>query len=273
MKRNLRIAALTLIAALLPLGAQADLIFSAPPRETPEAGQKVYGPIANALGTILGEKVVYEHPKDWLTYSRRMRQGEFDLVFDGPQFASWRLANIAHEPLVRLKGNLQFVVFTKKGTGIHSLEDLAAKRICALASPNLATVTILKEFDNPVKQPTLVEAKGGMKGIHSLFKTGACHAAVIRDAYFKNKIPDSERRSYQVVWESLRMPNQVITASDNVSPVSRDKIISEFTREKGAQSAQPLFQRFSKTSTHFIAATPDEFEGLNLLLEGVVWGW
>ena len=42
--------------------ASAELIFTAPPREDTEHGNQIYGPIADKLSAILGEKVVYEHP-------------------------------------------------------------------------------------------------------------------------------------------------------------------------------------------------------------------
>ena len=40
-----------------------DLIMTAPPREKPEVGKQVYGPVAAHLTKLLGKKVVYEHQK------------------------------------------------------------------------------------------------------------------------------------------------------------------------------------------------------------------
>jgi len=257
----------------LPLSVHAELIFTAPPRESPEAGLKLYGPVANALSILLKEKVIYEHPRDWLTYSRRMREGDYDIVFDGPQFASWRMAHINHVPLVRIQGDLRFVIITNQNSGIQDIQDLATKKICALASPNLATLTILREFTNPVRQPMLVEGKGGMKGIYQRFKDGDCMAVILRDSFYKNKISDLERDEYRVVWESMRMPNQTITMTQVISREARDKVVKAFGSDQGAVSALPLFQRFSKKSTRFIVAEKNEYEDLNYLLEGVVWGW
>ena len=65
-----------------------DLILTAPPREKPEAGQKLYGPIASYLTKLLGKKVVYKHPQNWLNYQHEMRHDKYDIVFDGPHFIS-----------------------------------------------------------------------------------------------------------------------------------------------------------------------------------------
>jgi ABC-type phosphate/phosphonate transport system substrate-binding protein len=253
--------------------AYADLVFSAPPREKADAAEKLYGPIARKLSELLGEQVRYEYPKDWLSYSRRMRDGDFDLIFDGPQFASWRMAHIDHIPLVRIQGDLRFVVVVGKNSGLTELSDLAAKKICALASPNLGTIAVLHEFDNPVQQPILVEARGGMKGIYKRLNEGQCDAAILRDSFFKNKSSKEIQNPYQVIWSSSAMPNQAITASKKIPLASREQIVSALSSDTGAASALPLFKRFSGQSTHFIPASENEFEGLNDMLEGVVWGW
>lgn len=257
----------------LSSAAYADLVFSAPPREKAEAGEKLYAPIARKLSELLGEEMRYEYPKDWLTYSRRMHEGDFDIIFDGPQFASWRMAHIDHVPLVRIQGDLRFVVVVGKNSGLTELSDLAAKKICALASPNLGTIATLHAFNNPVQQPILVEARGGMKGIYARLNDGQCDAAILRASFFNSQRSKEEQNPYHVIWSSSAMPNQAITVSRKIPLQSRQQIIAALSNDTGSMSALPLFKRFSGQSTHFIPASENEFEGLNDMLEGVVWGW
>ena len=262
-----------LIVFFQPLVSHADLIFSAPPREKQDVGENTYGPLAESIGQLLGEKVIYQHPKDWLTYSRKIRKGDYDLVFDGPQFASWRMVHIQHQPLVRLKGNLEFYIYTKKESDITDINSLVAKKICGLASPNLATVAMFKEFTNPVRQPIFIENKGGFKGVYNAFKEAKCDAALTRSNFYKNKMSDEDRAGLKIIWKSKLMPNQTITASEKIPVQKREQIIAALTSDKGASGAANLFKRFSKKSTRFITTKPEEYEGLNYLLEGVVWGW
>lgn len=264
---------LGLVFLISPVLVNAELIFSAPPREKANAGQLLYGPIAESLSVMLGEKVVYKHPRDWLSYSMKMRRGDFDIVFDGPQFAAWRIEHIQHVPLVKLKGHLGFFIVTKKDSGMNKIQDLVARKICGLASPNLATISMLREFKNPMRQPIFVESKGGMKGIYNNLKAGKCEAAVMRDGFYKNKIPDDVRGQYKIIWKSIRMPNQTITASKKISEQLREQLIAELTTQKGATGASPIFKRFSKKSTSFVQSKNSEYDELNMLLEGVVWGW
>ena len=83
---------------------QADLILSAPPRESLEDGQELYGPLAEHLSTLLGEEVTYQHPDNWLHYQRELRNDVYDIVFDGPHFVSWRVKNLKHDVLLKLPG-------------------------------------------------------------------------------------------------------------------------------------------------------------------------
>lgn len=264
---------LGLVVLISPVIVNAELVFSAPPREKPAVGQQLYGPIAESLSVILGEKVVYKHPRDWLSYSMKMRRGDYDLIFDGPQFASWRMEHIQHVPLVKLEGHLGFFIITKKDSGINDIQDLIAKKICGLPSPNLATISMLRQFKNPVRQPIFVESKGGAKGVYNNMQSGKCVAAVIRDGYYKNKIPNELKPEYKIIWKSIKMPNQTITASKRIPEPLREQIIAALTTEKGATPAAGLLNRFSKKSKHFVPSTIEEYNDLNNLLEGVVWGW
>ena len=110
-----------LVLWLLPLAfiaaraiADEEYIFSAPPRETGESESEVYQPIADYLSKATGKKIVYQGSNNWLTYQDKMRKGTYDLVFDGPHFVSWRMNRLQHVPLVKLAGDLAFVVVVRK---------------------------------------------------------------------------------------------------------------------------------------------------------------
>jgi len=77
-----------LLSLLFFSNAQAELVLSAPPRESFKAGNKLYGPLAEHLTKLLGQKVTYKHPENWLHYQRELRNDVYDIVFDGPHFIS-----------------------------------------------------------------------------------------------------------------------------------------------------------------------------------------
>lgn len=255
--------------------AHAELIFTAPPRESPEAGQRMYGPIAEQLSELLGQPVVYEHPKAWQTYSFEMRRGRYDIVFDGPHFAAWRIAHIDHMPVVKLPGSLVFVVIAKSdNTLVRTLDDLNARRVCGIASPNLGTMTLLSQYPNPARQPMVVDVRqGGFKAVYEAWKEGKCEAAVLRDQFFAKKVSEEDKAKIKVIFTSKPIPNQTITVGPKITSRQRSVLTQQWTSEQGAASASGLFGRFSRKTTKFEMADAPQYDGLNLLLEGLLWGW
>ena len=251
-----------------------DLIMTAPPREKPAAGKKLYGPVAAHLSKLLGKKVVYEHPGNWLNYQRDMRKDRYDIVFDGPHFISWRMAHLGHEVLVKLPGTLVFnLVVSKKDDEINTLNDLVAKKICGISPPNLSTLSIIAAYPNPVRQPVIKGIKGGMGAVHKSYQAGKCRAAVFRRAFFKKKLKKEARESYKIIYSSKPVPNQAFSVSKRLSARDKSLIIQSFTLGDGVKATHGILRRFGGKAKHFIKANTEEFKGHNLLLEGVIFGW
>jgi len=145
----------------------------------------MYGPIADFLSAKTGHTFTYKHPDNWLSYMKEMRMGEYDLAFDGPHFVSWRIAALQHTPLVRLPGKLEFVVISRKDNAkVTKIQDLAGKPICGHAPPNLATLTMQDQFQNPSRQPR-IEVVRGFKNVYNAMVAGKCEAAVIPAKVYK----------------------------------------------------------------------------------------
>lgn len=275
MTRCRRCAGLIAMGLLFALArpAAADLTLSAPPRESADEARQTYEPIAKFLTEIIGEPIVYVVPRDWLTYTTDMRAGKYDIVFDGPHFAAWRIKHLNHIPLAKLPGTLDFVVLTRfDDKRINKLRDLIALTVCGLPSPNLGTMTIMAQFSNPVTQPEINEVKGGFDDVVTAFNNGKCRAAVLRDNAFK-KMSDTERKKYKVIFKSPSFPNQTFTAGARVRPKAREQMIAALTVKSDLAPADVIFKEFSKSAKFFVAANTGEYENLESLLEGVVWGW
>lgn len=253
--------------------AAAELVLSAPPRETREVAEKTYGPLARFLSEQLGQPVVYRQPGSWSAYSAALRKGEYDFVFDGPHFASWRMIHLQHQPLVKLPGSLSFVVVTAaKNYTMRTLADLRSSSLCGMASPNLATNSILAEF-GPVTSPDIVVIEGGFEGIVKAYDAGNCDAMILRDSYFK-KLPEEKRKNLKVVYTSPTYSNQTLTAGPRVPPDQVSRLAAGLASEQGQKVCSELIERFAdKNAKGMVIATAEEFKGNHLLLEGVVWGW
>ena len=248
------------------------IIFTAPPRETREKGVEIFQPIAEYLAKVLGEPVEYHHQTGWIKYTQEMRDGKYDIVFDGPHFAAWRRDQLKDVPVVRLPGTLNFLVFAKANdNNTNSMRDLINKGFCGLASPNLATMVVYEQFPNPVVQPEITEIRGGAGDIIKAFRQGRCQAAVIRDKAY-NKLPAEERAKFKIIFRSRSLPNQTITLSHRLSE-KQQIIMKALTSNEGLKVTDKLLSLYSKNNKKFIVADYKEYDGLSNLLSGVIWGW
>ena len=262
-----------MLCLLVSPSIQADLILSAPPRELPAAGIELYGPLADHLTALLGEKVIYRHPDNWLEYQRDLRKGIYDIVFDGPHFVSWRVEHLHHDVLVKLPGLLEFVVAVfDDDDQVRDIHDLVGKKVCAIAPPNLATLTLMEQFSNPVRQPVIWDVPGGFMNVYKSLKLRECRAAVFRSDFYDKRLSGEDRAGLKVLFRSKPLPNQAISAGPRLDMGMKEKIIRSLTVGEGRVAALSITKRFGDNQS-FIAAKKEEYLAYNHLLEGVLFGW
>ncbi len=266
---------LVVVMTLTCLTAFSDeIIMSAPPRESQQEAEALYKPLADKFTEILGRPVRYVYPGNWFTYQRQMRKGHYDIAFDGPHFASWRIKHLAHEVLVKLNGSIKFVALAHKtNKSVSSLSDLVGKKICSVSPPNLSALIILHSYKNPVQQPILRGIKGGMANVISKFNAGGCDAAVIRSSYYKKKLDLDERNTTKIIYRSIALPNQAFTVSKKLSAADIAKLVSAIEYGAAKNIIRPIAKRFGGEQASFLAADTTEYRDQRLLLEGVIFGW
>ena len=203
-----------------------------------------------------------------------MRNDKYDIVFDGPHFVSWRIAHLGHEVLVKLPGNLQFVLLTgKENNKFNKPDDLIGRNICGISPPNLSTLSVLDRYRNPVRQPVIKGVKGGMGKVYKSFMDGKCDAAVLRTAFHKKKLTQQQRQGMKQLFMSKKMPNQAISVSARISPEAKRKIAHSLTMGEGVGATSGLLKRFGGKAKSFIHARNTEYLTQTALLEGVIFGW
>ena len=272
METKINLTIVAFFCALFSLPATADLILTAPPRESAARGEELYAPLADVLTTQLGQTVVYARARDWIEYSTKMKQDKYDIIFDGAHFAAWRIKHLEHTPIAKLPGELTFVVVTHKDDKTQNrMRDLINAPLCAQASPNLGTMAVLAYFTNPMIQPDLHEV-GSLAEVYEQFKSGKCKAALFQDK-FLNKLPVEEKSKLKVMFTSSRYPDQTVTVSKRVTDRQRVVLAELLTRPSGIAATQELLKQYTKQAKRFDPVNPQEFAGLEALLEGVLWGW
>lgn len=252
----------------------ADLILSAPPRENADAGDSIYKPLAEQLTQLLHETVIYKRPTDWKTYERDMKNDVYDIVFDGPHFAAWRIQSLHARPLMRLPGSLRFVlVGQRQNKQVKTAKDLIGLTVCTLPAPNLGALILFSMFPYPARQPHYNIINGGFKDVAQAMQQGACDAAILRSSYYYKQATARFRDQTMVIQQSSAMTNQGITVSKRVPPELDLKIVKFLTSDTGKNSIKPILEISASDSTSFVISSKSDYIGQNLLQDASIFGW
>lgn len=258
------------VARGMPAGSDNVLVFSAPPRETEADGIRTYQPIAEYLSRIIGKKIVYKHPSDWLTYQMEMQRGSYDLVFDGPHFNSWRISRLQHHPLVKIAGEHAFAVVVRKDDArITNVKQLAGEMVCGMDPPNLGTLAVLNQFDNPSRQPLIINSLGWAKAYEGLVLDKKCSAAILPTESLA-KFHDSEA-FVRVVYKTKVLPNQAFSAGPRISSADQALIAAALISPEANQALSRLMATYGD-GKGLAYTTKDEYAGLDAYLKDT-WGY
>lgn len=245
-----------------------EYVFTTAPESSMTSARQTYGPIADYLSQVTGKRIVYRQEPDWRTYQQAMRQGEYDLVFDGSHFVSWRISRLRHEPLVKVAQKDIFVVLaSRRDHQLRLLQDLTGRSVCGHGLPHYATLQLYNKFDNPARQPILIREQN-WQTIYRAMLAGKCDGAIMSLAAYRQVDPHS--RHARIVFRSKAIPGQTLTAGPRLSAEDRTAITRALLSPEGREVTKALRHQLGKTK--ITRAKKSEYTGLDKVLRGV-WGF
>lgn len=248
--------------------ATGDLVFSAPPRGSYEDEAATYLPITEFLSKVTGRNIVFKYSDNWLSYSKEMTAGRYDIVFDGPAFNGWRMQRLDHTPLMRLPEDFIFVVISRADNAqIKQLSDLAGRRVCAHAPPNLGTLTMLSQFENPARQPVIFETQGWDNSYKAMVD-GKCVATVVP---IKNltKNDNGTTKVAKILYQHKALPNQALSVGPRIPTDMHAKIIQALLSDEGRRATANL--RAVYAGKDLVPAARNDYVGLGSLLQSSLY--
>ena len=246
---------------------EGALVFAAPPRETSKQGNEIYQPIAEYLSKVIGKKIVYTYPGTWGVYRTEMLKGSYDLIFDGPHFNSYRMEKLNHNILVKIPERHEFAVIVRKEQKFSALSQMAGYTFCTHAPPNLGTLVLLSQFDNPARQPVIVNTKG-WENIYDGVVSGKCVGGVLPFANLKKYDRSGVTR---MVFKTQAMPNQAFSAGPRISLQDQAKIAQALTSPDATAPTAKLRSAY-RVGDSFALANNQEYRGLAEYLRNE-WGY
>lgn len=251
--------------------ASDELIFATAPTHSPGETKKIYTPIVDYLSKKTGKKIKLSIPKSFTQYSMQMQRGDYDIIFDGPHLADWRIKHQQHRPLVRLPGRIQVVVAVKNDSKLTKLSDLQyGIKACAFFPPNLLTMTFLSHYSNPARQPAIIRVQG-FKNLIKCVKKGKGDVAVLRKKLWGKAKKTGANKGLKIMATFPEtFPERTFTVGPKISPDLAATITKLLLNNEGQKAAGALLKRFKKKN--LIKAKPREYAGLSNLIS-TVWGF
>jgi len=243
-------------------------VFSAPPRESAEAAAEIYGPIAEFLSRATGKQVVFRRPANWIAYQTEMRRGDYDLVFDGPHFNGWRASHLQHNILAKAPGDHSFVVAVKQSSKLTELKQLTGRALCGMSPPNLGTLTVLREFNNPMRQPVIRNTQGWDR-IYADMQAGRCAAAILPARHLAKYDPTGSNA--RAIFRARNFPSQALSAGPRVSTAEQAAIVRTLTSPEARAATLKLRDAYALNGD-MLPASKDEYLGIAGILKDT-WGY
>ncbi|MDH4133425.1 MAG: phosphate/phosphite/phosphonate ABC transporter substrate-binding protein, partial [Gammaproteobacteria bacterium] len=212
-------------------------------------------------------KVVYRHPATWGGYQADMQRGAYDLVFDGPHFVGWRIEKAGHHVLVKLPGVFTYTAVVRKDDmRFTSMQKLFGRRFCAHPPPNLGTLIMFSEFENPSRQPSLFVVDG-YREIYDALLARKCDAAMLPLQHAHKFDPKGEHT--RIIFQNQPMPQQALTAGPRVNAVERKKINDALLLSPSAKEPLKYVREDYGLGKEFVPATDEEYKGQGKYLRGI----
>jgi len=251
--------------------AEDEFIFATAPTHSPDETNKMYTPLVKYLSKKTGKKITLSIPQSFSQYSAKMQRGDYDIIFDGPHLADWRITRIKHRPIVRFPGKIQVVLAVKEDSKLTNLKELEyGKKACAFFPPNLLTMTFLSHYPNPARQPAIIRVQG-FNNLIKCLKNGKGDVAVIRNKLWNKAKKTGASKGLKIMTSFPKsVPERTFTVGPKISTDLETTITKLLLNEEGIKASALILQRFKKKN--FIQADVSEYKGLSSLVS-TIWGY
>lgn len=267
MQKQSALAALTIALALLASTAHADLVLGTQPRGAYDKFGPPFEQVAAYLSKELGEKVVYLHTREWISYAKNLREDKYDIVFDEAHFVAWRIANKKHALVaaaVPEASEKHAVIVKRDDTKLFHVGQLAGRTVCGMGSPNLATLSLLSQFPNPIRVPLMITVDSYDSAYRGVTEN-KCAAAVLSDLAVErlNKTTGGTR----TIFVGARLtPGDAFTVGSRIKPETRGRILQALLSPDTATEMKLFIDRYAFGKLLDLPVE-EEYRGLEVVLK------
>lgn len=238
---HLLIAA-AIFASLIPVTAQSQetLRFVIQPFLSEEKTRESFQPLADYFQELTGKKVeILTYPNFISYWSETQKTGKYDIALDTAHFIDYRNKGKDFTVLAKQPGTVSISLIVSEDALVFDPEELIGKKIATLGPPSIAAVRIDEIFDNPVRQPSVIEVNNTGQAIAMLL-SGKVDAAMIPTPLVSVQM--AGEGGIAVVFTTDTIPGMAISVSPAVSADVREKILKGLIGADKSESGKKMLE-------------------------------
>jgi ABC-type phosphate/phosphonate transport system substrate-binding protein len=227
-----------------------------------------FSPLAHYMSVKLSTTIRIETAPNFVEFARRTHEDQrYDILFTAPHFYPQAKEKAGYQLIVSVDSpGLLAVIVAPKHSRIHSIEDLAGKRLATVAPTSLATLLVRKHLsDNgidPDADLTMIATPTHNASLLSSYH-GITDASALMQPPYAASSPQV-RESMRIIAKTERAPHIPISVSSKISDSCANEVSALLLKMGSTLEGQNVLKhnRFSG----FKHAKPDEYEKVRDLL-------
>jgi ABC-type phosphate/phosphonate transport system substrate-binding protein len=206
--------------------AQTSLVLAVQPIQSEEKTAEIFQPMADYIQVVTGIPTSLNTYPNFISYwSTTQQAGSYNLVLDAAHFTDYRVINQGFTPMVKQEGSVTFSLIVGEDSLVFDPEELIGKKIATLGAPSVGAVRLNEIFDNPIRQPLMVETNNSAQAMDLLI-AGEVDAAMLPTPIVSQRM--SGDGGINVVMTTDPLPSVALSASPDVDAAIIDKLRKAF---------------------------------------------
>lgn len=242
--------------------AGSKYLVSIPPAIDADTAQALTADLLDLLNKNTGQLFLLAPASNPLSYMDNLQSGRFTVVFEGPHVLGALSALNLMQPVGIFSQNQSYVVVvSKRDNDIYQLSDLAGKPLCTGGIPDLYSLHLLGQIDNPSREPVLLPVADHRRRIRALIN-GQCQAATIQTTRYLTLDPADGFDDLRIIHQSSTLPGFGVAIANDLPDDLGANITATLTSGEGRRIARSLAIALTGDDAPLVAMNDDRLETL-----------
>lgn len=253
------------ILTILPKTAysQETLRLVIQPIQSEQRTREIFQPMAEYFQHLTGKKVeIVTYPNFISYWSETQKPDSYDIAFDAAHFIDYRDKNKDFTVLAKQPGTVSISLIVSEDALVFEAEELVGKKIASLGPPSIGATRLDELFDNPLRQPTVIEGNDSAH-VMSLLMSGEVDAAMVPTPLVSAQM--AAEGGIAMVLTTDTVPSMGVSVSPNVSADIREKLHKGLVEADKTPEGKKMLE--GTNLNPFEKTTNQEYFGFSELLD------